>query len=758
MSFESSFGGTNMNNGLDNALIENQQVMLEEFNRKSKVENIRYKPEATSFLIEGESFTLKDANCQYKKLIFSALYTKFYLHYVKGEGAKIDLPVIRQFISFLESASLDIGNKVSVLKDFEVHRVKINGVKTQSSGLARIKKYIKEALNYTVFCRDGLEQNGYIYLELLTFTKNAKKDPSEQETLSKWFGKHSWLRRGDVGIGNELYKRIASPKQIIKSLEITAVTALLEINQAKHQLIKLFDENRDFKVPMNDKKRPQLTDYEGGRKSQSFREEEAQYKTNEIKAKQSFLSSISNLVHAKEREEDFTLSYEAIAYSQCTLDTMCYVLEQLSKNEWVSGQRSRKTVFKQSSSYCQLFNQDFVESLVEYSHNKTSGISVPLSKAEVLLFSILMSIKTVPTDDLLRLKLSNFKFIKRQNGDYTHVKCNYFKTRAKSIKSTDTIRLNTDFGRAVFLYLKDKTGDLQLKNDFIIDEKLLGSKTGRLTAQSILFRFLAESSIRKEIDIKLEKEQVTPVFIEAMNKFCTHGVRNDKDLAKVSETVSEMRFFGASHIKNSSVHSNTDQFDPTSIINMRSHSNETERDSYLSEENEEWQNNTGRITRTIMNDIQINILRPSLSQRAKFSSEYLKASKFISQQAEELVCRLKLVTKKEALDLRVDDLGFVKYKKARDGDMSDSIYLVKSPETILKLKHFVAEVERTHARLFENAPEFLFNTALPAVEWIYSVLTNSYFSKEILKEGEDLYMKYSSNLPSLFHAQTGGLR
>jgi hypothetical protein len=741
-------------------LLTAQKEMLKEHRKVLDVGHIPYSVTATSFTIDGNVLRLEKATCDHKKLIFSALHARYYQHYVMGSSYALSVSTLSIFLEFLDTFVMDISSKMTVLKDFEAYRVKKGKVKTQSTGLAEIKKYINQALSLYFFCKENINQQDYDYLYLIANTKVASDDPTEQLTLSNWFGKHSWLRRHDVGIGHELYKRASFPKSLMESLEITVVTSLLEINKAKHQLINLLKDNADIEVRTNII-RPKESDFDNGRKSEGFRKTEARYKNNEIKIKQDLFNLLGKKIKKQQDIKSFTLISEAMVYSQCTSDSWNSIVFRLLANLKIYTQqeteRGRKSIFKQSTQNCLLFSPEFIRELVKYNRDETIVKPVPVSKGEELLFSIMLSIMTVPATDLLRLKLSNFKFIKRQNGVISQIQSEYFKTRSKKVHTLDTISLKTDFGRAFIAYLNDKTASLNLKNAVLIENNNFNGKTLPTSFLTIFYRFITESSLRQKINVKLAAKGSTQVFPAAINKIAIHGESKGYDKKNKEGFTCETRWFSASYIKNSSIHKNSDDFDPTSLINNRSHSNDTERLCYLTEENEVWQNNTGRITRTIMNDILINVLRPSLSEREKLKSEYLKATKFIYTKKQSLLSKLKIVASKNGEDIQVDDLGLVTSSKINSGDLSDTIYLLQSPETVLKLKHYIAEVDRTHIRLFENNPEFLFNTALPTVEWIHAILTNSNFKKKVLNEGESLYNRLKEHLPPLFNAHTGGV-
>jgi hypothetical protein len=107
----------------------------------------------------------------------------------------------------------------------------------------------------------------------------------------------------------------------------------------------------------------------------------------------------------------------------------------------------------------------------------------------------------------------------------------------------------------------------------------------------------------------------------------------------------------------------------------------------------------------------------------------------------------------EQISGRVDELGCFSVGVQIEGDLPDTVYIQDSPETVLKLKHFLVQLQEKHSLLRVCAPEFLFFTALPTAEWIESLFENKRFSKASLEKGQAMYDQYQSHLPPHFTAQ-----
>lgn len=756
-----------------------QSKMLQEFQHGLDVSPIALDPNVEQFIVSnvnGRSTTvikLNESACKNKQLIFSAFYTAYYricILGIDGDSAKTYVySIVPSFISFLNIAEITSSNRVEVLKSYETYRVKTDGVKTQSTGLKELIYLLNKALEYLPFGRDGLSNDDYRYLDLLTKTKPAASDDVVQRTLTAWFGFHSWLRRDDIGIGNELYNRLASPKALIKSLRITVETALIELHQAKHALIELFKEQgvsrNEFPYLI---KKPIYKDYIDGKENPNYKKDAAQHKVATLNYKREFITRLSNLVQRHAISPQLKVAIDAFIYSQCPENVITDVerrfIDCLKFKQQVTLNNKIETVFRQDTPNCLLFNTEFILELLEYAQD-SKHIPVPTCRAEHFLFSCLMANQTVAVNDIFRIKLSNFKFLKRQNKKITHIECDYFKSRAHKVHSTEMIEANTAYGEAILAFIEDRTAGFLLDDLCLVTNKGISNlKTGSSSVAAIFFHFLAKSSIRLEINKHLIKGTSTSAFLDAVKKILTLGVKKetftnrnkikDQEWLACCESPCSARLFGLEHIKTTSVHSNSDTFDPTKLVNYRSHSNETERSDYLTQQNEIWQNNCGRITRSIMHDLEINVMRPSVTEKATFQSDFINAIELVQQRKNDILSRLKLVTEKD--DGRVDSLGFDLNRNLVQGDLPDSIYLVDSPETVMKLKHYLTELEYKHERLFQNATEYLFYTALPTAEWIESVFSNRFFSRQVVTDGEILYKKFREHLPPLFVSQAGG--
>lgn len=765
----------------DAELFKQQSRMLAEFKQGLDVAPIDFKPDSARFLVpasEGRAarvVVLAEGASQEKRLIFSTLYTAYYIAYVlnSDKALRVDVSTITpRFVEFLNNVEVTTANRQSIFKLYEITRVKENQVKTQSTGLNGLVRMVNKALAFEPFGIQFISHDEYRFLDQLSKTKLAAKDETEQSTLTEWFGFHSWLRLEDVGIGDDLFNRIASPKLLTKSLQVSCSTSLVELHKAKHALIDLFAAkkiNRNtFPLPPS---YPDVTSYADGSKDLQYKKDIAQFKKHTLHYKKQFLEQLGMILpDIKDSGSSAAwVGMQALIYSQCTRGVIDFVIRQSENRVGLQQQATIdgkiQTIFRQQTPQCMLFTPEFILELVDYATIHSSQGQVPVSRAEHYLFAMLMAFQTVAVTDIFRLKVSNFKFLRRQNGKITHIDCEYFKSRAHVVHSTNMVDASSVFGEAILAFINDRTANMSMNDDaLVIDDGITKLKTGRMSIAATLFRFLTNSSIREQIDVGLRREKSSSVFLEAVNKVLENGV--DKEEFTVThkgnaenwmvecKTPAKGRLFGLENVKNSSVHAASDDFDASRLMNYRSHSMETERQSYLTKENEVWLNNCGRVTRAVMHDLQCNVFRPSSADQMLFQSDFTKAIRFVEHRKLDVLARLKVISEKEQGE--VDDLGFTTRKVFINGELPDSLFLVGSPDTVMKLKHYLHELNRTHEQLAKVNPDFLFYTALPTAEWIEGVFSNRLFSSETVYEGEVLYKKLQAHLPPLFSVQMGG--
>lgn len=733
------------------ALLDEQTLIAKELQANQDVTPLPYNPKATVLHIPASidqssaafSITLAPEHCRTRQLMFGIFNAAAYRYLMTDDFSKSRkraLTACKLMWRYLDAIDLTNENRATWLKDYEAWRVSEEGVKTQSTGLNKIKLMIEDALLLDAFT-ETLTDYEREYLVTLANTPLAPREEADAINLNQWFSQHTWLRLSDIGIGHELYARLGSPKALMNSFRITFENALLYLQTCKDALIDSF--RLAGITPEDIPALAEIVVPDGQRKHYYVSAAKAEILN---RLRQKLVPLIDDIPHLKN-------SLELVVFTEVKPHARKEIFDKLLANQSIAAtSKKRTTGFFTSVQKAELLDVGFLRQLALHAVFPPDNSVTPVSLAESLLFSYLMAYQTVQGSDIPQLTLRNFKFVKRINGAITHIESDYFKGRARNnVHQVETLKTKEDIGKAVLRYILDVTA--LREHDKTLTPVIKKAPCSPSNLTGLLYLACKDTALWHVINEKHQAQRVAPVFPEAMHAMLCNGVcyTSARRAKTPCEAALPQSFFSFPHVKTSAVYASSDTFDPTAIVNPRSHTNDTERDYYLVEMNQEWQNNCGRVTRAVMRDLYVNVFTASESDKQLFESEFTKAVEHIKTRAGDVLARLKVVT--EQTSGSVDELGFVSASGQIEGDLPDEIYIQDSPETALKLKHFLAQLLEKHTLLRECAPEFLFFTALPTAEWIESLFDNKHFSKASLEKGQAMYDKYKSHLPPHFTAQ-----
>ena len=713
-----------------------QKDILKEHLEKQKIQVPDFNPQANQFVLsDGRVARLKDTNCLYKKTIFKGLqYANYLINFTDEFPLSRDNNFRGHVINFIRLINEHKSVNTNILKEFETLRVS-QGIKPQSSGAMGLRVSFRDILLFETFTAP-LTSSELDFLTTISETKLMHGTDFQQSTLTGWFSQHTWLRREDVGVGAELYARLASPKALLKSFNITTEISLLEIQRSKYTLINFFKKNKDalqsFLTPPKKHSTERSSNYYYGTEKERV-----------IRANINLLRVVYHKVFnpSEALKSAMSLLINSFSLDLGKHDTELCFFENRKLSMIFKSENHKGTRFKSKDST--LFTLDYIYELIQYANNE-SKCKCPTSK----------------------LRLCDFTILKKGDGSVVSIESEYFKGRSNNYHVTEGVKGNSNKGQALVNFIVDVTANFNDKYryealSFVITKIKVSAKD---RGDSNLLISLADTYIHQSIKNEHLKKMTSNLIINSLNKLCQFGVsykgyakekkfKKNPDSREVflknAETPLRPYLFSLTHIKNSSVHAKSDFFDPTQLLNYRSHTNETERKSYLTPSNEEWQNNCGLITRAIMQDIYSNVYRLSGSEERSFKSAFINAREAIEQRRNDTLVRLKLITGKDGEI--VNELGIRKGKTV-GRELNDTIYIIDSDETVMKLKHYVSEAETHCNTLLESDPIFLFNTVLPTVEWIESLFSELKFSKKSLEKGTDLFDKYGDILPPIFES------
>ena len=275
--------------------------------------------------------------------------------------------------------------------------------------------------------------------------------------------------------------------------------------------------------------------------------------------------------------------------------------------------------------------------------------------------------------------------------------------------------------------------------------------------------------LSEKLNVAHENQQLPNLMPKAIIALISHGIHTDNvienapkitiaerhKLVAQSSSPCQKGIFGLQAIKNSAVHAFSDSYTLHYLINRNSHSNQTEKASYLTEENEEWVNNAGRITREVMLDLIHNVFNLNFDQGneaqvAAFNSEFMAVTDLIAYKHEEMNARLRVVTGQEKG--RVNEVGVLALSEQKDNEALSPLTVSDNPITVIKMHNYLHEFKKNYKKLLTHNPEYLFKTVIPTVEWLEATLPK--LSKAAQHKGREQFNLMIKNgvVMSVFHS------
>ena len=702
-----------------------------------------------------------DAINPVKKLLYRVIVAA-YNHAFSNEFAVMSSKVsfsrvAVDFVVWLNSKRLE--NKYELLKEYETDWFDEHGNHGGVSPLIRLKTVLFRYAYLEVEFVDQLSREEWTFLNVLKETRASVQTNKRQDSLASYFGAMPWLRDLQLGIGPDLYRVFASPKLTVNSLKTLASTLILEFYDAKVAL-------QDF-VFAHDHLMGDINNAINGINNKC---------ANGHQQSALFGKAIFEIVSTYHDLESPSLSLHKgisllLISNLSTKGLESYQSFIKSKNALHSlfeGERRRNGVFLSLSvgRLSKFFSSSItgdgpMMSMLVLHQLTTKGTPIPITQVERLMYSWLMASLAVQPSDIVKLKKNNFRLLK-VGQKVTNIECEYFKSRADYIHTTRSLSVKKIEAQALLTYLKQNP-----------DQKIaaFNNSTPSLSPgnNSILGNLVAaiklpmmDAALREAHGNNGDLPMVVPMAIRSLLEYGISS-SNKKGLTnndvKKAPTFCSSHIFGLQTIKNSSVHANSDPYTLHYLINYNSHSNQTEKNHYLNEYNEEWINASGRITRTVMLDLINNVFdldfsylneKDAKEEVARFNNEFESVSQSISYKSGEMLSRLQVVTGQKKG--RINEVGVLSNSTSEEKWFSP-IYILDSPVTVCKMRNYLYEFNRNYLRLLNQNSLHLYQTVLPTVEWMQQVLSTE-LSSESIKEGEKLFimMQKSGVSMTVFHS------
>ena len=739
---------------------EIERVLSSEFKKKQPISSLELPFSVRSISIPkleigSAAYTLSmtDTEDSDKTIIYKVMIAAYnYVFFDKSaalSASNLFSSAAKPFIAWLNAHNIE--NRYEILKLYETDRMD----ELENHGGFSPLHCLKTVLGYAIeseSLRKELSSDEYGYLIELRKTKHTPNLNKSQKSIASYFGALDWLRRGDIGIGSELYSALASPKLSVNSLSLTAATVILELKTYKDELQTLI---RSIK--------PQLS---------PWLVIESKDKTSE---KRKAVGNIIYLMLSAYHKQDHPSNALKAALGTFILSNSNSLAAYSTISSALKSQDECDSLFlnkkrdkaKVNANFTKLHSSALLDgSLLSIEWIKRvlkDDSSKALTNVEGVMFAWLMASLTVQTYDIPKLRHSDFRLMK-VGGRVTNIECEYFKGRAKVFHTTRSLSARTPEGKALLTLLEQQDEGLPF---FVNQVLVISNKNNSLLG--VFNALLQISDLSEKLEAAHEKQQLPNLIPEAICALVFHGIHPEnvienpkkitigerRKLVAQSQSPCQQHIFGLQAIKNSAVHAFSDPYTLNYLINRNSHSNQTEKVSYLTEENEEWMNSSGRITREVMLDLIHNVFNLNFKpenekQVAAFNSEFMAVTDLIAYKHEEMNARLRVVTRQEKG--RVNEVGAMTLSDQKENEVLSPIYVSDAPITVLKMHNYLHEFKKNYKKLLSHNPDHLLKTVIPTVEWLEDTIPKMSKASQLKgREQFDLMIK-NGVVMSVFHS------
>ncbi len=686
---------------------------------------------------------------------------------------------IPEFVNWINTKK--VGNKYKLLKEYETDWFDKRGNHGSVSPLVKLKtalfNYAYEESEFT----QQLTANDANFLMTLFSTKKSARTHKKHDSLASYFGAMPWLRDENIGLGADLYRVLASPKLTIRSLKALVSTIILafyeakvalrdflllnhllveNLNNAISQLVKVELTPLERKVIISNAIYPLFTAFH-----------DLSSPPDKLKNAMQLLAISSLTTLGMNYHQELTKSKASL------YEMFKYKNKEKEKNGGLSLNQIQNYFSLSLNGYSPMFS---IRELILLSNPEAP---LPITEIERLMFSWMMASLTVQPEDIKKLNKNDFRLLK-VGQRVTDIECEYFKGRSNATHSTRSLSVRKDEGKALLIYLNQHSG-IELQAFESNPPAILSggrSVIGNLTS-IISLNFINTALQKAHYDAPI----VVPKAIQSLVNFgqltipkqlavsyrnrCPDGSEiysvntsqqkeDSKSKLLRERTFSQLHIFGFRTIKNSAVHAYSDPYSLQYLINHNSHSNQTEKTNYLNQDNEEWINASGRITRSVLFDLINNVFDLDFSSAtdekklkqevAKFNFEFENVCQSISYKSEEMLARLQIVT--EQPRGRINEVGVLSYSVESKMQFAP-IYVLDSPVTVSKMLNYLFEFKRNYKKLLNQNADHFYQTVLPTVEWAERVLSTK-LSSESIARGHEMFerMQRSGVSMQVFHS------
>lgn len=565
--------------------------------------------------------------------------------------------IVRPFVRWMNNVdkNRDSNNRYGCLIDYNIYRK--NEIKLKTSTVHRLRRIITNGLFSPKLNSEELN-----YLEnLLKVSRVPPDEEAQGHSLTQWFAQFD-IRKS---LGEDKFLMLESPRQLLASFRVTiAVT-----------LSFLIEVRRLWKERPSPEAEPQLS-------NQHWYQE---WNLSVLRLKGSFISDtapirdiLTNFLIADfimpEREDYFL---NAISCKQ--IDS-------------IPSHFNGKRVWRVPKCFTPEYEKFYTE-------------------IEEVLAGWLIASLTIQPSDVGKLKSSNFAFEYALSGRLQFMQIKYYKGRADSVKESEIVPGSDTLAQALHAYIKNLPGDDSklFRQEFNKSLQFPDLKSTYNSRVGLLFRTWNIPEVNDQLHKELIKAKTTPIFLDAML-----AIKNNENIDTNRKVVANSKnpkfifLFRLLHVKTTAVHAQSDKYRESDLVNYNSHSSVTEKQAYLTDQNAEWVNQCGRITRLVLHDLQNVVYRPSIER--------------IKRNTSELLSRTKLTPN---IGLTEKDIKEINRLPGTFEDIQNphQIIVVDSVETAIYFIHYINQAETMFETLNRVRPDFVERTLIIEIEWMTQMLS-----------------------------------
>ena len=603
------------------------------------------------------------------------------------EDSKISyLYIIMDFFSWVNKTNCnDVSKeKYSVLKNFEAYRMNDKGLR--DSNLNILKKIIREGMACS-----SLSEECYNYLQHLTSkTKSARKQEVIPTTLNGWFDL-PWLREV---LGEKMYLQLESPRMLINSFRITVATTLLWLQEQRRRWMKA--------------------------KTIHFNVETDRWYDDWGPI---IINNIGSFDYKGEAEDDFN----QLLLNDIVSDIAQTALKDRIATSWMRELPKSITFNKRRFK---------IWKTPLFFHPKYQTQYSPI---EEQLCAWLIACEAIQPTDIPKLKTNNYAREYNKSGRLLAMECKYYKGRAGRFMIPDILMGTDPWTKALHFYINSLPEKSALFKTSVDTQYCFPDLNSKHTDIRFIYEIWKLPSFQKQLSTELERNKTEPIFLKSMlalkqggEVFSKFNDRTGKTLAEYVNLIPRAlpkTIFSLTHIKTSSVHARSDAYRSGDLVNHNSHTSLTEKTSYLTDANKEWLNQSGRITRLVIHDLQNIVYQPSITA--------------ISQAVMDRNLRTKVIQSTKSEDVEIYSLK----ENGFEEDENCEIIVSDTVDTALWFIHYLTQAKKYFSQLVVVRPDWVENTLIINIEWMSHTLPLMSSAGVADKE----YSKLKDHLPDFFN-------